>query len=153
MQRICSWCGEHMGDSGEGEGAVTHGWCTECLETAGLPVIEVPDFTPDAYENLPFGILTLALDGTVVDYSDREPEGTGVIAEDLIGKNFLSDLAPCTEPVDFGGTFRDLAESPDGGQRSLAFLFSFSGQSRALQIRMARDAGHETIQLEVEAAD
>ena len=47
-------------------------------------------------DTLPFGVIAMSLDGTVEAYNVAESKLAGLTPERVIGKNFFSNVAPCT---------------------------------------------------------
>ena len=56
-------------------------------------------------DNLPYGIIKLDKNGTILTYNMTESAITGRNHEDVLGKNFFSDVAPCTKTPEFFGKF------------------------------------------------
>lgn len=49
-----------------------------------------------AYDTLPFGVVKMNYEGTVINYSKWQSELSGVTKENAKGKNFFTQVAPCT---------------------------------------------------------
>ena len=47
-------------------------------------------------DTLPYGVIAMSLDGTVEAYNLAESKLAGLTPERVIGKNFFSSVAPCT---------------------------------------------------------
>lgn len=56
---------------------------------------------------LPFGAIRLDDDGTVRSYNLTESKLTGRDKQRVIGRNFFTEVAPCTNVQEFAGRFRD----------------------------------------------
>ena len=56
-------------------------------------------------DQLAFGAVQLDARGTVLQYNAAEASITGRSQKDVIGKNFFSDVAPCTSTPAFKGQF------------------------------------------------
>lgn len=56
-------------------------------------------------DDLPYGIIKLDRDGTILAYNMTESEITGRDHHEVLGKNFFSDVAPCTKTPAFFGKF------------------------------------------------
>ena len=56
---------------------------------------------------LPFGAIRLAADGTILRYNLTEASLTGRDPRKVLGKNFFTDVAPCTNVKEFAGRFRE----------------------------------------------
>ena len=56
---------------------------------------------------LPFGAIRLDGDGKVLKYNQTESDLTGRKKEKVIGRNFFTEVAPCTNVQSFAGRFRE----------------------------------------------
>ena len=75
-----------------------------------------------ALDALPFGAIRLADDGTIERYNAVEASISGRRAKDVIGKNFFTEVAPCTNVQEFAGRFREgVAE----GELNAVFPYHF----------------------------
>lgn len=58
-------------------------------------------------DELPFGAIRLDRDGTILKYNMTESKLTGRDPKRVIGRNFFTDVAPCTNVQEFAGRFRE----------------------------------------------
>ena len=58
-------------------------------------------------DELPFGAIRLDENGTVLSYNGYESRLTGRKKENVIGRNFFTEVAPCTNVQSFAGRFRE----------------------------------------------
>jgi len=58
-------------------------------------------------DELPFGAIRLDKDGKILSYNMSESKLTGRTKERVIGRNFFTEVAPCTNVVAFAGRFRE----------------------------------------------
>jgi photoactive yellow protein len=58
-------------------------------------------------DELPFGAIRLDKDGTIISFNMSESKLTGRKKERVVGRNFFTEVAPCTNVVDFAGRFRE----------------------------------------------
>jgi len=84
---------------------------------------------------LPYGIIVLDVDGNVVFYNDREEEIAGRDRTDVLGRNFFTEIAPCTQVAEFHGRFRD-AITGEGLTAEFGFRFPFQPKARDVEIAM-----------------
>jgi photoactive yellow protein len=102
-------------------------------------VSEIGSLTADDLDLLPFGAIQLDANGVILAYNKSEEKLAGRKAEDVIGKNFFRDIAPCTRVKRFYGAFqtgvdrRELNEVFD-------FTFKFPHGDREVRIRMIYSA-------------
>ena len=59
----------------------------------------------DELDRLPFGAIQLDRDGKIMQYNATESEISGRNSSAVIGRNFFSDIAPCTQSKAFKGRF------------------------------------------------
>jgi photoactive yellow protein len=58
-------------------------------------------------DELPFGAIRLDHDGKVLSYNMTESLLTGRKKEKVVGRNFFTEVAPCTNVQAFAGRFRE----------------------------------------------
>lgn len=62
---------------------------------------------------LPFGAIRLDREGKILSYNMTESKLTGRDPKKVIGRNFFTDVAPCTNVQTFAGRFREGMEKKD----------------------------------------
>lgn len=94
--------------------------------------------TPEELDGLPFGAIQIDREGRIQAYNAKEGELAGLEPASVIGKNFFSEVAPCTNVREFAGRFRnDLrAGSP---YVAFPFLFDFPGRPTRVMILLSWD--------------
>ena len=65
------------------------------------------DMKADERDELPYGIIKLNEAGTILEYNVTESSITGRSQFDVLGKNFFTDIAPCTKTPEFYGKFEE----------------------------------------------
>ncbi len=73
---------------------------------------------------LPFGYIALSPDGTIRKYNRYEADLARKDPQQVLGRNFFRDVAPCTQVREFEGRFRALA-SGETSEPALSFDFEF----------------------------
>ncbi|MBV9497380.1 MAG: PAS domain-containing protein [Acidobacteria bacterium] len=63
--------------------------------------------TEQELDALPFGAIRLDRDGIVLSYNRTESKLTGRDPQRVIGRNFFTEVAPCTNVQEFAGRFRE----------------------------------------------
>jgi photoactive yellow protein len=58
-------------------------------------------------DQLPLGAIRLDRNGTILAYNQTEADLAGRKKENVLGKNFFTDVAPCTNVQEFAGKFRE----------------------------------------------
>lgn len=90
---------------------------------------------PQRAEYLPFGAVMLDRNGTIVKYNKAESVIASRVPEDVIGKNFFSEVAPCAKGKRFHGEFLKFHQT---GQINVMFdyKFAYKGANVAVKIHM-----------------
>jgi len=81
--------------------------------------------TESELDQLPFGAIRLDKQGKVLSYNMTESKLTGRDPKRVIGRNFFTDVAPCTNVQSFAGRFR---EGVDKGDMHVIFPYRFDFQ-------------------------
>jgi photoactive yellow protein len=111
MQPKCPWCGL--------EAAQEHSVCAHCYQKA----IGIPELSEEEVNALPFGVIELDEDGKILAFNRAEEERACVTAEEVIGKNFFRDIAPCTQVKEYEGRFKQFLASDEP---SIQFSFTYT---------------------------
>lgn len=86
-------------------------------------------------DQLPFGVIQLDLEGAIQMYNMAEGELSGRNPADVLGKNFFTDVAPCTNVQEFAGRFRQGVRDRNLNC-TFPYLFDFRMQPTRVWIRM-----------------
>ena len=89
--------------------------------------------TADQIDGLAFGAIQLDSTGKVLSYSQAESRITGRAPKDVIGKNFFTDVAPCTRRPEFYGKFQ---EGVKAGALSAIFDYTFDYRMNPTKVRV-----------------
>lgn len=112
----CAWCGSVSGFTSVPN---SRGICPQCYER----VLGVPLLSSEQLDALPFGVIKLDSKGVVLSYNQAEGALSHRRPLDVVGRNFFTDIAPCTQVREFSGRFHAFLSSVE---QSVAFSFSFS---------------------------
>jgi photoactive yellow protein len=74
------------------------------------------------FDALPFGIIRIDREGKILEYNAFEEQISGRTRDDVVGKNFFTEVAPCTDVEDFHG--RLLSSEPET-MVNVQFPFTF----------------------------
>lgn len=96
---------------------------------------EIGTMTPQELDLLPFGAIRLSPDGTITAYNQTEEKFAGRKASEVVGKNFFSDVAPCTKVKRFFGAFQAGVERKELNE-VFDFTFKFPTGAKDVRIRM-----------------
>ena len=118
-------------------------WGKLCSAPCPSRLVEgISHMTPAEIDRLPIGVLKLDADGTILSYSDTESRFSGVLRDEALGRNFFTDIAPCTSVSQFRERFS--AGVRDGTLNEvMSYVFRFpKRQMRVmLDMRAAREPG------------
>lgn len=68
---------------------------------------QVEGLSPEDVDALPYGVIRVDRDGVVLAYNAAEAKLAERSPDDVIGKSFFTEVAPCTNVREFAGRFRD----------------------------------------------
>ncbi|HET7435988.1 MAG TPA: photoactive yellow protein [Thermoanaerobaculia bacterium] len=84
------------------------------LQNANVSDLEsINSMSEEELDGLPFGAIRLDKSGKVLSYNATEAKLTGRDPKRVIGRNFFTDVAPCTNVQSFAGRFREGVEKGD----------------------------------------
>jgi photoactive yellow protein len=101
-----------------------------------------------AKDALPFGVVTMLLDGTVTGYNLAESRLSGLTRESVMGRNFFSSVAPCTNNFMVAQRF---ATEP-ALDVILPYVFSTFMKPVAVRLRLLKQPGRHRMFLAVEVS-
>jgi photoactive yellow protein len=93
-------------------------------------------------DQLPFGVIGLDPDGTILRYNLAESRLARLDRNQVLGKQFFGVVAPCTRGPDFEGRFRDfIAASDEDGILRFEFVFDFKFGAQDVVVEVVRTRG------------
>ena len=122
MLTECAWCRSEVKlETGEGE----NGICASCLvDVGGIHHTDVSNFPRSFVDGLPLGTIILSNDDTIISYNLAESAITGMTPDEVEGKNFFKDIAPCTAVQDFQGVVENMRNMGEDSQERIEFTFN-----------------------------
>jgi photoactive yellow protein len=84
-------------------------------------------------ELLPLGVIVVNDHGTILFYNQREEQISGLLRDEVVGRNFFLEVAPCTAVQTFHGRFQELMQQ---GTESVEFDFTFPFTLGPRQVRI-----------------
>ena len=108
--------------------------------------LEVIDFGANDLENrlakmsnaeidqLAFGAIQLDANGNILQYNETEGAITGRSPSQVIGKNFFTHVAPCTNTPKFKGAFDKVVK--DRGSVMLEYTFDYQMSPTKVKVHM-----------------
>ena len=88
-------------------------------------------------DNLAFGAIQLDKDGKILSYNATESEITGRRPEDVIGKNFFAEVAPCTNRPEFRGVFFEGVKN-DNLNTMFEYVFDYKMNPTKVKVHMKK---------------
>ena len=77
------------------------------LVDGGQARASIDTLSPTELDALPFGAIQLDQAGKILQYNVYESELAGIDKPKAIGKNFFTEIAPCTDVKEFRGHFTE----------------------------------------------
>ena len=84
---------------------------------------------------LPFGYIGVSPDGTIRKYNRYEADLARKDPQQVLGRNFFREVAPCTQVREFEGRFRELVDGAAAGP-TLTFDFEFRFRHGTQKVRI-----------------
>lgn len=93
-------------------------------------------------DELPFGAVCLAPDGLILRYNAFEGRLARLDPSTVVGRNFFTDVAPCTYTEDFYGRFKSLVDSNvEVGAARFHYVFDFRFGAQQVDVEIHRAPG------------
>ncbi|MFY7922681.1 MAG: PAS domain-containing protein [Gemmatimonas sp.] len=108
-------------------------------------VLEAVDtMNTDELDRLPYGMIQLDASGRILNYNAVESKLASLRKEDAIGKQFFTEIAPCTRVQEFYGRFKEgvIREALD---TSFHFHFAFKQNPRDVTVRLLYSKRSRTV--------
>jgi photoactive yellow protein len=104
---------------------------------------ELANMTDTELDSLAFGAIELDRDGNIVRYNAAEAEISSRDQAGMVGRNFFSDVAPCTRGEAFEGRFRNAVKA---GRMDIQFTYVLDHKMlpTEVRVRMHQAAGRDT---------
>ena len=119
---------------------VSHGICLRCMgDTCLFAVDDLFELSRGQADALPYGRLELDLGGRVTAYNRMEAELSGRDPEEVLGRNFFVEVAPCTSVRAFRGRFEELVAADRPARERFQFIFRFSHGAKLVDVAMLHD--------------
>ncbi|MBK5965615.1 diguanylate cyclase [Thiocystis minor] len=100
---------------------------------------QLDNLSEEQLDRLPCGAIRVNAEGVILFYSRSQAAITNREPEAVIGRNFFSEVAPCTVVPEFYGRFRRGVLT---GHLNAAFEFVFDFQMHPIQVRISMRASH-----------
>ncbi len=105
-------------------------------------VLQIDDRTDQELDTLPFGVIGLDEEGTILRYNLYEAQFARLDRNQVLGRDFFKEVARCTRGEAFEGQFRrGVAAGASGSFARFSFVFDFKFGAQEVQVEMVRPAG------------
>lgn len=94
---------------------------------------KLSSMSKDQFDDVAFGAIQLDANGKILQYNAAEGDITGRNPDEVVGKNFFSDVAPCTNSPDFKGKFD---EGVQNGDLNTMFEYTFDYQMKPTKVKV-----------------
>lgn len=91
------------------------------------------DMKDDQLDELAFGAIQLDKNGNILQYNSAEGDITGRNPDDVKGKNFFTEVAPCTNTDEFFGKFK---EGVEAGNLNALFEYVFDYKMMPTKVKV-----------------
>jgi photoactive yellow protein len=109
--------------------------------SGSVDLLTIDERTDQELDTLPFGVIALDGDGTILRYNLYESQIARLDRNQVLGRNFFTDVAPCTRTDVFHGQFRrGVASGATGSFARFGFLFDFKFGAQDVEVEMVRPA-------------
>ena len=97
-------------------------------------------------DGLPFGVVAMSEDGTVTSYNTAESRLSGLTRENVVGRNFFSSVAPCTNNFLVAHRF----QTEPVLDAIIDYVFTLRIRPVAVRLRLLKQASRRRMYLAVE---
>ena len=105
---------------------------------------ERPEIDFATLDLLPYGIIVVDEAGVILYYNAREEQISNRRKADVVGKNFFTEIAPCTQVQEFYGRFKETVHRV-GLVANFHFHFPFPERPREVEIALTSFQKEESI--------
>ena len=95
----------------------------------------------DAFDDLPFGLITMDRHGSVLHYNADESHRSGLTRDRVLGRNFFDSVGPCTQNDLVAGRYAEARATGRSLDEELTFTFTFRMRPTPVHLRMLAAAG------------
>jgi photoactive yellow protein len=112
------------------------------LRPSSFGAAEADRLDDAALDELPFGVMCLAPDGLILRYNAAEGRLARLDPSTVVGRNFFTDVAPCTYTEDFYGRWKSLVDrDQEGSFARFRYVFDFKFGAQQVDVEIHRVPG------------
>jgi photoactive yellow protein len=101
---------------------------------------KLESYTREEFDALSFGAIKLDKDGIIIKYNAYEGRLAGRNPGEVVGRNFFTEVAPCTNVQEFAGRFREGVES---GKLYATFPYRFLFPATYIDVEIPMMSGND----------
>jgi photoactive yellow protein len=94
-------------------------------------------------DELGFGVIALDGDGTVLRYNQYESRLARLDRNQVLGRSFFEEVAPCTKTADFEGRFRRYVQEGTTRPERFPYVFDFKFGAQEVTVELVRPSALE----------
>lgn len=132
---VCAWCARVIR---HGSAPAEHGICPAC-SALEVPIETLTLVPAETFDRLPFGIIRLTGDGRVESYNSTEAERARRSPDEVIGKHFFTEVAPCTNVRAFAGRLEAMRVRGEPASERFGFVFRLPWTHCAVELALTYD--------------
>ena len=125
----CLWCDNELTLKEIKRGDL----CSQCQQVS----TGIPGLAREALDKLPFGLIELNRDGTIIYFNQAEERLSRKDKADVIGLNFFTEVAPCADVKEFHGRFHKFLDSGNLAE-PFNYTYYFGEQAVDVQVTFVR---------------
>lgn len=105
-------------------------------------VLTIDERTDQELDTLPFGVIGLDREGTILRYNLYEAQFARLDRNQVLGRGFFTEVARCTRGEVFEGQFRKgVASDATGSLARFPFIFDFKFGAQEVEVEIVRPPG------------
>jgi photoactive yellow protein len=125
----CVWCDKELRPEEVKRGNL----CPDCNQVS----TGIPGLDKEELNKLPFGVIELNRNGEIIAFNQAEASLSRRAQTEAIGKNFFSEIAPCSNVKEFHGRFEEFLDSDNLSER-FDYAYYFGADVVNVQITFLR---------------
>ncbi len=149
-ETVCAWCGKRMSAIADESATAhrSHGICIDCAgDLLGMPVEAVEGMTAEQADRLPYGRIVLDRGNRVREYNRLESALSHRRAADVIGRDFFTEVAPCTNVQALAGWVAEARVLGRDARTETDFVFAFPFGQEFVHIALVFNADSRQVVL------
>ncbi len=100
--------------------------------------LRLEQMSDSALDELPFGVIALDGEGTVLRYNQYESRLARLDRNQVIGRNFFQEVAPCTRSAEFEGRFQRYVTTGAAQAERFDYVFDFKFGAQDVLVELLR---------------